>query len=482
MEELLTASGLELARRIRERQVSSAEVVEAHIAHIQRFNPTLNAMVAARFDQARAEARQVDERLAAGLDEPPPAYFGVPCSIKENFQLSGMPQTAGLVARRGTVSSQDAPTVHRLRAAGAIPLGVTNTSELCMWMESTNRVYGRTRNPYDPSRIVGGSSGGEGAVVGAGGAPFGLGADVGGSIRMPAFFNGVFGHKATGGLVPNTGQFPLAHGPSLRMLSTGPLCRRAEDLEPLLRILAGPDGEDSECVPMPLGDPGAVDLGALRVLDVPTNGMVDPEPALRDAQVRAAAALAALGARVEPAAFEELKSSFWIWGSELATRDADSYRSLLGQGVPINRLVHLGRWLVGRSPHTLPSLGLAVLEDLIWLLPGKVEQSLADGAALREQIVEALGDDGVMLFPSYPRVAPRHNLPIVQPFYWVYTAIFNALELPVTQVPLGLDAHGLPLGVQVVARHGNDHLGLAVALALERAFGGWVPPGRWFSA
>jgi fatty acid amide hydrolase 2 len=232
-------------------------------------------------------------------------------------------------------------------------------------------------------------------------------------------------------------------------------------------------------VPMPIGDPGAVDIGALRVLDVPTNGMVDPEPALRDAQVRAAGALAALGARVEPAAFEGFKSSFWIWGSELATRDADTYRSLLGQGMPINRLVQLGRWLVGRSPHTLPSLGLAVLEDLIWLLPGKVERALADGAALREQIVEALGDDGVMLFPSYPRVAPRHNVPILQPFYWVYTAIFNALELPVTQVPLGLDERGLPLGVQVVARHGNDHLGLAVALALEEAFGGWVEPDRF---
>src|SRR5207237_4871758 len=147
-----------------------------------------------------------------------------------------------------------APTVGGLRAAGAIPLGVTNLSELCMWMESNNRVYGRTGNAYDPRRTAGGSSGGEGAIVGAAGAPFGLGSDIGGSIRMPAFFNGVFGHKPTGGLVPNSGQFPMAHGPALRYLTTGPIARHAEDLMPLLRILAGPDGDDAGCVAMELGD------------------------------------------------------------------------------------------------------------------------------------------------------------------------------------------------------------------------------------
>ena len=119
-----------------------------------------------------------------------------------------------------------------------------------MWMESNNRVYGRTNNPYDPTRIVGGSSGGEGAIVGAGGSPFGLGCDIGGSIRMPAFFNGVFGHKPTGGLVPGTGQYPHARGRALRASSPpARSCRRAEDLMPLLRILAGPDGKDEGATP-----------------------------------------------------------------------------------------------------------------------------------------------------------------------------------------------------------------------------------------
>src|SRR3954464_7410832 len=135
-------------------------------------------------------------------------------------------------------------------------------------MESTNRVYGRTANAYDPRRTAGGSSGGEGAIVGAGGAPFGLGADIGGSIRMPAFFNGVFGHKPTGGLVPGTGQYPIASNAALRYLSTGPIARRAEDLMPLLRILAGPDDLDAGCTPFSLGDPAAVSMADLTVLDV----------------------------------------------------------------------------------------------------------------------------------------------------------------------------------------------------------------------
>src|SRR5699024_2538512 len=137
----------------------------------------------------------------------------------------GMPNTAGVVSRVGLRATEDATSVARYRQAGAIPIGVTNTSEACMWMESNNKVYGRSNNPYDITRIVGGSSGGEGAIIGAGVVPFGLGSDVGGSIRMPAFFNGVFGHKASSGLIPNSGQFPPIEGEGLRYLSTGPLAR-----------------------------------------------------------------------------------------------------------------------------------------------------------------------------------------------------------------------------------------------------------------
>ena len=150
-----------------------------------------------------------------------------------------MPQVVGMVSRRDVYGQKDSYAVAALRNAGAIPLGVTNTPELAMWYETYNRVYGRSKNAYDRGRITGGSSGGEGAIVGAGGTPVGLGSDVAGSIRMPAFFNGVFGHKASPLLINNDGHFPSAHGQTLNYLSAGPLCRRAEDLEVLVRILAG---------------------------------------------------------------------------------------------------------------------------------------------------------------------------------------------------------------------------------------------------
>ncbi|MEN8719325.1 MAG: amidase family protein, partial [Oceanococcaceae bacterium] len=166
---MLCASATELARRIRGGEWTSRAVVAAHIAHARRVNPTLNAIVNDRFDQALAQAEECDAQ-ATSAEQP---FFGVPCTIKENFAFAGMPQASGLVSRRDVISDHDAPAVARIKAAGAIPLGTTNTSELCMWMESNNRVYGRTNNPYNARHIVGGSSGGEGAIIGSGASPFG---------------------------------------------------------------------------------------------------------------------------------------------------------------------------------------------------------------------------------------------------------------------------------------------------------------------
>ena len=183
-DQMLSASATELAAMVRDGKVSSRELVDAHIMQIERVNPTLNAVVAKRYEQARAEADQADAMRGKIAKSELPPFHGVPCTIKECFALEGMPNASGLVRRRGVIAYDDATTVARLRRAGAIPLGVTNTSELCLWMESNNYVYGRTNNPYDPTRTVGGSSGGEGAIVAAGASPFGLGSDIGGSIRM----------------------------------------------------------------------------------------------------------------------------------------------------------------------------------------------------------------------------------------------------------------------------------------------------------
>lgn len=472
--ETLRASGIQLARWIRDGDTTSVDVVDAHIAEVERVNPVINAVVHARFDAAREEAAAADARLAAGTVDGP--LHGVPCTIKECFAVQGMSWTSGHVPRKDVRAETDAVTVARLKGAGAIVLGVTNVSELCMWLETNNRVYGRTNNPYNADHIVGGSSGGEGAIVGSGASPFGLGADVGGSIRMPAFFNGVFGHKPSGGIVPNSGQFPIAENEALRYLTTGPLARKAEDLMPLLRILAGPDGEDAGCEERELGDPGTVDITALRVLDIPDDGRTSVHPELRAAQRKVADHLGGLGATVVREPIQSLRHGVEIWSAMLDAAGGTKFGTLLGSGQSVGLMRQMLLWALGRSPHTLPALGLAGIERLSGLTAGQLAKFVTMGQELRAELEARLGTDGVMLYPSFPEPAPRHYRPLLRPLRFGYTALLNVMQVPVTQVPLGLSTRGLPLGVQVVAAHGNDHMTIAVAQELERAFGGWVQP------
>lgn len=475
MRELLRASATELARLVRAGEVSSREVVDLHISEVERLNPTLNAIVAERFIEARTEADKADTaRATTPANELPPLH-GVPCTVKESFALEGMPNTGGLVARKSIVAERDATAVKRVRQAGAIPLGMTNVSELCMWMESYNEVYGRTNNAYDVSRIAGGSSGGEGAIIGAGASPFGIGADVGGSIRLPAFFNGVFGHKPTGGRIPNTGQYPISDRDALRFLCTGPLARRAEDLPLLVRLLWGPDGNDPECTPAPLRDPRQVDVSKLEVISVDSDGRIPIQGDLRDAHHQAAMHLRSLGANVREVRFSTLRNAMEIWAAMIHEAQETPYAQLLGNGKLVRPGPELLRWVFGRSQHTFPSIGLCVLELVADAMPKRRKQMLAMGRRLREELTKEIGDNGVMLYPTYPTPAPRHDRPLMWPFYWPYTAIMNVMEVPVTQVPLGLNTEGLPLGLQVVGNHDNDHLCMAVGLELERAFGGWQP-------
>ena len=477
---MLTVSGRELARRIRSGELTSREVVQAHVEHARRVNPRINAIVVDRYDAALDDADGADRVVKETDPAKLPPYHGVPCTVKETFAFTGMPNTAGLVSRVGRLATVDAVTVTRLRGSGAIPLGVTNTSELAMWYESDNHVYGRTNNPYDLGRMVGGSSGGEGAAVGAGMSPFGLGSDIGGSIRLPAFFNGVFGHKPSGGLVPSTGQFPLADNDALRYQCTGPIARRAEDLMPLLRLLAGPDGVDSRCEPLPIGDPADVVLDGLDVVVIESShhlAVRRVSPDLRAAQQRAADALEAAGARVRRADVRALRHSFDIWSALMSAARETPFRVLLADGGRFRSLPELGRYAARRSPHTFPALGLALLERWPELTPRRGRRFVELGLALKAELHELVGD-GLLLYPPFPSVAPRHGRAVRTPLDFTYTAILNVVEMPVTQVPLGLDAAGLPLGVQVAAARGHDHVTIAAALELERACGGWVPPWR----
>jgi fatty acid amide hydrolase 2 len=402
-----------------------------------------------------------------------PPLLGVPFTVKESIALHGMPNSAGLLARRAVRAEANAPVVQRLIDAGAIPLGVTNTSELTLWIESANRLYGRTCNPYAPARTAGGSSGGEGAAVGCGGSPFGVAADIAGSIRIPAFFCGVFGHKPSAGLVPNTGMYPPTPGDAGRMLGTGLIARRAADLMPLLRVIAGPDGVDTLVRALPLRDPASVSLAGLRVVTVEDASLLPISRELRDARERAVGALAAAGARIERVALRSWRRALLPFLATLQSGAGHTTIALLSAaGLPeptVRSLLRRG------GPHTLPTR-LTVAAELLPQFEGRaLERQLAAGRALAAELSEAIGD-GVMLHPAHPRVAPRHGRTLGRPWLFTPAAMFNLAGVPATEVPLGLCAEGLPLGVQVAAGVGRDHLSIAVALELERVFGGWCPP------
>ncbi|MDI9917894.1 amidase [Rhodococcus sp. IEGM 1379] len=465
-----TASAMELARSIRTGVVTSRRVVDAHIA-VLRAGHDLGAIAANRFTQAQDEADAADRLIGtSSADDDLPPLLGVPFTVKEAIPVAGMPFTAGMQTRRGTISTTDARAVDRLKAAGAIVVGVTNTSELCLGIESYNSVYGRTRNPYDPRRTAGGSSGGEGAAVGSGGVPFGLGADTGGSIRLPAFFCGVFGHKPSPGLVPSSEQIPslTAHAGTEvdAMESIGPLARRAEDLMPLLRILSESDLPTTE----------SVNLEGLSVIIPEGTTYFRPlSPELKSAQDSAAQALSEVGANVQRVQLTALRRSAQFYLIALREHAGTSVSNLFdffGETPTQSRRPSWSR--TGSLQMTLTIIG----DKLPELLPSSARRKITDaGEALAAEVQAAMGD-GVILHPAFPRTAPLHNGTLARPWLFGGAAIFNLLGLPVTQVPLGLDTRGLPLGIQVAGAAGNDHVTIRVALELERAMGGWRPPGQ----
>ena len=473
-EPLTRRSATALAEAIRSGETTAREVVEEHIAVLERMQPRTHALAVDRFDAARREAVELDAR-----DEPVGPLHGVPCTIKESWAVEGMPNSAGLVARREHRAEEDATAVARLRGAGAIALGVTNTSEMTMWIESHNHVYGRTNSAYSEKRTAGGSSGGEGAAVGSGGSPLGLGSDIGGSVRLPAFFNGVFGHKPSCGVIPNTGQFPVADGEAARMLTAGPICRRAEDLMPALRVLAGPDGTDPIAREVELGDPGDVDLASLDVVVSEKGWFLPVSRDLREARERAADVLRGAGATVRHESMKGLRRALELYVLALKDGSPASFAEVLAdagvESVSLRR--SLGGVVRKTGPHTLPTLLLLVVERVSGRIPEqRVRRAVAAAKSLAAEVEGVMGD-GVLLHPPHARVAPKHGRTVGRAWAITPTAVFNLFEMPVTQVPLGLDRRGLPLGVQVVATRDRDHVSIACALELERVVGGWVPPG-----
>ena len=467
---LIDLSVGELLTRLRARTLTCRELVEVHIARTKEVNPKLNALVVDRFAQACTEADAADALYDAADHTTLPPLLGIPCSIKEFVALKGMPHTGGVLHRKGVVATQDATVSARLRRAGAIPLGVTNVPEGGLWMETHNLIWGRTSNPWDVRRTCGGSSGGEGALVGSGATPFGIGSDIGGSIRIPAAFCGTVGHKPSAGLVPNTGHFPAAKDPHGYMV-IGPLCRRVADVMPILRVIAGPDDHDPVCQRMPLRDPQSVHIPSLRVFA--WHGGSPIRPVMREAIDLSARALLQAGAKEGVLSARDLDGGFMLWASALQAANPEGYESVVSGegGIPILR--ELLRYPFGRSNFVLPTLITMLSESILRKLPLGFDALLLRLARLRESLDAQLGDSGVILHPPYSRPAPRHKLALLTPFDAECTALFNVLGYAVTVVPIGFDEEGIPVAVQVIARQGNDHLTLAAAQVLEGAFGGW---------
>jgi amidase len=462
MDEIIYASATEIARAIRAKRVSSAEAVEAHLARIEEANPKLNAFVQVTGDAARARAREADAATARGESWGP--LHGVPVSIKDAFETAGVVSAGGTKGRAEYVPQEDAAGVARYKAAGAVVLGKTNVPEVSLAFESDNLVYGQTKNPYDPTRTPGGSSGGEAASIASGMSPLGLGSDAGGSIRLPAHFCGIAGIKPTSGRTARTGHFPPMGGLLDSIWQIGPLARRVEDLTLALPLLCGSDWSDPTVAPVLLGDPSEVDLKTLRVAFHTDNGIVSPTPDIA-AVVRDAARV------LEDAGAEVVEAQPPV--------PPNAYDMLLGlYGADGGAGLRLLLMLSGTGETS--ALMSRLLETV-----GAVEMTTAELTGLvfqldawRSQMLTFMRDYDLILCPPCARTAMPHGTTFDEDNQLVfsYTMIYNMTGWPGAVVRAGTSPERLPIGAQLVARPWREDVALAAAAAVERATGGWQRP------
>jgi amidase len=443
---------------IRDRTVSSVEVVEACLARIAAVNPRLNAVVAFAPDPLE-RARTADADLARGVVRGP--LHGVPFTAKDSLDTAGVVTTAGSVGWRQRVPDRDATVVARVREAGAILLGKTNTPEFTWSDETDNDVYGRTSNPYDLSRTPGGSSGGAGSIVAAGGSPFDIGSDTGDSIRQPAHVCGIAGIKPTQGRVPRTGHWPSFAGHVASLQQLGPLARRVEDLDLVLRVIAGPDGEDPHVAPVPLGEPGAVAVSGLHVVAFTDNGIRHPTPETVSAVEAAVAALAESGAAITWEVPPDLDEAWSIWDRMI--RD-DGYgwlkRLVAGAGTPRLGSYDTRGWIQPRPP-----------------IPGDELSALLESAdRMRSRLLRWFQRADLIVCPAMPQPAIHHGESNEPWFGDTYSDVHNLTGWPAVVVRGATSAEGLPIGVQLIGRPWREDVALAAASVVEAASGGWQPP------
>jgi amidase len=450
-----------LAQAIRDKKLSSEEVVRAHLARIAHVNGKINAVVQLATDRAIAEARAADAALAGGDIQGP--LHGVPVTVKDSFDTAGIISTAGTKGRAHFVPTQDATVVARLRAAGAIVLGKTNTPEFTFDGVTDNLVYGRTNNPFDLTRTVGGSSGGAAAITAVGGSPLDVGTDTLASIRWPAHCCGVAGIKPTSGRASLAGHI-VDSGSALGMQTQpGPIARFVEDLILAVSIISGPDSRDAAVQDKPLGNLAEVNLKSLRVAFYTTNGIVTPAAEIIQAVRNAATVLSSAVAKVEEKRPAELRDERTIGDSMFNVAGREYFRGLLeAAGTPLNEA---GPWM--RSFATsLPVLSAS-----------QKANALARRDAFAEALAKFMQEYDVILCPVSSAIAPLHAEAAgnIDPSY---TEPYNLAGFPAAVVRVSTSSQGLPIGLQIIGRPWEEHAVLAVARYLEMALGGWQPVPR----
>jgi amidase len=463
--DLVSKSATEIAKMIRERQVTAAQVVKACYDRIDIVNPKINAVVAQCRERAYAEAAEADAMTASGQSKGP--LHGVPFTMKDSFDTAGVVSTGGTLGRKDFVPGKDATVVARVRAAGAILIGKTNTPEFTLGggaRETYNLLFGQTYNPYDTAYLCSGSSGGAGAIVAAAGAYFDIGSDYGGSIRGPAFANGIVGLKPTYGRVPRTGHIVDYGGPFDNFQEIGPLVRRVADVELILRIIMGPDWQDAAMAPVPLGDPSKVDLSKLRVAWYVDNGTIKASNEVQAIVKQSVAYFTKLGCKAKqdrPPRFKELVDT----RTAMSNADGKEY---------MRRLLKKHGTL-----QASPALGLSSKEMPSAEFTRLVEQL----DAIKSEQLAWFEQYDLILCPVTVRAVQKVPAEFILPVetgagYGGMTSEYNTTGWPAGVVRVGTskESPGLPLGIHVIAQPWRDDVVLAALAHIEKQTGGWQMP------
>ncbi len=449
-----------MAKLICSGEISSAELMAAHLEQIERINPALNAVTDLLADSALRQAKAADVMLASGgLCGP---LHGVPFSIKDSIEVEGRTSTAGTIGRNNAAPAlEDATVVQRLRSAGGIPIARTNLPDLLFAFESDNLIFGRSNNPYDLSRTPGGSSGGESALIAACGSPLGLGSDAAGSVRVPAAFCGITSIKPTQGRLPRTGHVPPASGWVAGLWQIGPMARRVEDLLVALQLLAGEDGRDFSAPPVPLIE--STRSQQTRIAFFTYNGIARCAPEIEGAIWRCADFLSQTGMPVEECRPPCVEQAFELELSLLGADGADAVDSYL-QAAGSSQIHPL---LVGFLDRLRPFRANSSELASRWALWDEYRAAMA---RFFEQY-------DALLCPVYTQPALPHGDSLKPGNFegFSYTMAWNVAGAPAATVRCA-EWKGLPINVQVVTKPWSDLLALEICQMIEAQFGGWCAP------